>query len=67
MKKSCVIKFTVPNYLAFLVQFDIKFSSDQKVLEPKVVTPYLAKLGFSWCTNTCIIHKDIDTKQKSLA
>jgi len=37
------------------------------VFEPKIVTPYLTKLGFSWCTNTCIIHKDIDTKQKSLA
>ena len=62
MKKSCVIKFTVPNYLAFLVRFDILFLSDQKVFEPKVVTPYLTKLGFSLCTNTCIIHKDIDTK-----
>jgi len=67
MKKSCIIKFTVPNYPPFLVRFDIKFLSDQKVFEPKIVTPYLTKLGFSWCTNTCIMHKDIDTKQKSLA
>ena len=46
LKKSCFINFTVANCLAFLVRFDIKISSDQKVFEVKVVAHTLTKLGF---------------------